>query len=109
MLSRALVTGQEAAFVQQRAGSAALTGAASLDPALLSRWVLCHYAGLVTALNTGYLSSPGLQPDAAAQALQLHLALVYAPLASMRRPEIHMLQSGLSAMCGCLFIRCRLV
>lgn len=79
-MSQAAVAGQEAAFVQQAAGSAAVAAAGSLDPALLSRWVLCHYAGLVQALNTGYLTSPSLQPDAAAQALQLHLALVYVPL-----------------------------
>ena len=56
---------------------------ATLDPGLLSRLLLCHYASLVSALDKSpgdfTLSMQHLPP--AAQALQLHAVLRSAPVA----------------------------
>lgn len=69
-----MLAGQEAAFAQEK-GLVGATATGNLDAALLSRMLLCHYASLVSALNTDTLGSPGLHQDAAAQALQLHTVL----------------------------------
>ena len=47
---------------------------ASLEPALLSRLLLCYYASLVSSLDQP-LGDPNLAQPAAAQALQLHTML----------------------------------
>ncbi|KAL0048239.1 hypothetical protein WJX82_010821 [Trebouxia sp. C0006] len=66
-----LLQGQEVAFAREK-GLA--EPPASLDPSLLARLLLCHYAGLVTSLDKP-LGEPGLAQSAAAQALQLHTLL----------------------------------
>jgi hypothetical protein len=63
--------GQEVAFAREKGLP---EPPASLDPSLLSRLLLCHYAGLVTSLDK-LLGDPGLAQSAAAQALQLHTLL----------------------------------
>ena len=47
---------------------------AGLEPALLTRLLLCHYASLVTSLDQP-LEDPNLGQPATAQALQLHTIL----------------------------------
>ena len=65
--------GQEVAFAKER-GLAEPQG--SLEPALLSRLLLCYYASLVSSMDKplGTLSLPS---SASAQALQLHTILKY--------------------------------
>ena len=63
--------GQEVAFARSR-GLPEPAGV--LEPALLSRLLLCHYAGLVSSLDQ-HLPNPNLPVPAAAKALQLHLIL----------------------------------
>ena len=63
--------GQEVAFAREKGLP---EPPASLDPSLLARLLLCHYAGLVTSLDKP-LGDPSLAQSAAAQALQLHTLL----------------------------------
>ena len=63
--------GQEVAFAREKGLP---EPPASLDPSLLARLLLCHYAGLVTSLDKP-VGDPTLAQSAAAQALQLHSIL----------------------------------
>ena len=63
--------GQEVAFAREKGLQ---EPPASLDPNLLARLLLCHYAGLVTSLDKP-VGEPALPQSAAAQALQLHALL----------------------------------
>ena len=70
--------GKELAFNREKALP---EPGASLDPALLSRLLLCYYASLVSAQD----KCPGdftLPMQSAAQALQLHAVLRSAPVAT---------------------------
>lgn len=83
-------TGQEAAFAKSRGLPEA---ASSLEPALLSRLLLCHYAGLVSSLDQP-LQGPHLPSSAAAQALQLHTILRQANTCSASPAQQPMTESA---------------